>query len=142
MALNHGSLFISIIFTLGILTGSGWADNADLQLLKRQPVPIDDKDVVKAGETISIDKHQGVLRIAVAAMISPIDTYKYYIDLLNLIGEQMDRKIIFIQKKTYSEINALLENGKLDLGFICSGPYVIAKKKIRARDSGGPGLSW
>ena len=131
MALNHGALFLSFFFTIGILTGFGWADNTDLQSLKRKPVPINDKDVVKAGETISIDKHQGALRIAVAAMISPKDTYKYYIDLLNLIGEQMDRKVIFIQKKTYSEINDLLENDHLDLAFICSGPYIVAKRKYR-----------
>ena len=130
MAPNHRSLFCSIFFTIGILTSFGWADNADLQSLKRKPEPIDDKDVVKAGETISTDKHQGVLRIAVAAMISPKDTYKYYIDLLNLIGEQMDRKVIFIQKKTYLEINNLLENGHLDLAFICSGPYITAKRKF------------
>ena len=70
------------------------------------------------------------LRVAVAAMISPKDTFIYYRQLVDYIGRSLGRDIQFIQRKTYGEINELLGNGQIDLAFICSGPYVVGKKKF------------
>ena len=69
------------------------------------------------------------LKVAVAAMISPKDTFAYYRQLLDYIGRQLDRDVQFIQRKTYAEINELLGKGQIDLAFICSGPYVVGKEK-------------
>ena len=60
--------------------------------------------------------------VAVAAMISPKETFSYYRDLLDFIGAKMDRKVSLIQRKTYGEVNELFKNGQVDLAFICSGP--------------------
>lgn len=68
-------------------------------------------------------------KVAVAAMISPKDTFVYYRQLLDYIGQRLDRDVQFIQRKTYAEINKLLGKGQIDLAFICSGPYVAGKKK-------------
>ncbi len=67
--------------------------------------------------------------VAVAAMISPKETFGYYRQLLDYIGEKLGREVQFIQRKTYGEINGLLGNGQIDLAFICSGPYVVGKEK-------------
>ncbi|MGD9055841.1 MAG: phosphate/phosphite/phosphonate ABC transporter substrate-binding protein, partial [Desulfobacterales bacterium] len=69
-------------------------------------------------------------RMAVAAMISPKDTFIYYRQLLEYIGQNLGREVQFIQRKTYGEINELLGNGQIDLAFICSGPYVVGKEKF------------
>ncbi|MEE9495351.1 MAG: PhnD/SsuA/transferrin family substrate-binding protein, partial [Desulfobacterales bacterium] len=69
------------------------------------------------------------LRVAVAAMISPKDTFVYYRQLLDYIGSHLGRDVQLIQRKTYGEINELLGKGQIDLAFICSGPYVNGKKK-------------
>jgi len=66
--------------------------------------------------------------VAVAAMISPKETFGYYRQLLDYIGEQLGREVQFIQRKTYSEINELLGIGQIDLAFICSGPYAAGKE--------------
>jgi phosphonate transport system substrate-binding protein len=68
-------------------------------------------------------------RVAVAAMISPKETFVYYRQLLDYIGGNLGRNVQFIQRKTYGEINELLGKGQIDLAFICSGPYVVGKEK-------------
>ena len=69
------------------------------------------------------------LKVAVAAIISPKETFIYYRQLLDYIGKKLGREIQFIQRKTYGEINELLAKGQIDLAFVCSGPYVEGKEK-------------
>ena len=64
------------------------------------------------------------LKIAISAMTSPKETFTYYKDLINYISEKIGARIEFAQRKTYKEINLLLENGQVDFAFICSGAYV------------------
>ncbi len=71
-----------------------------------------------------------VLRVAVAAMISPKNTKKYYNDLLRLIGKKMGMRTEFYQRKTYAEVNDLLERKEIDTAFVCAGPYVTGKDKF------------
>lgn len=86
-------------------------------------------------KTIAVERpesgisHKGILNVAVAAMISPKETFSYYQDLLDFIGVKMDRKVSLIQRKTYEEVNELFKNGQVDLAFICSGPYAVEKEK-------------
>jgi phosphonate transport system substrate-binding protein len=69
------------------------------------------------------------LKVAVAAMISPKETFSYYRQLLDYIGDNIDQEVQLIQRKTYGEVNELLAKGKIDLAFICSGPYAAGKDK-------------
>lgn len=69
------------------------------------------------------------LKVAVGAMISPKETFTYYRQLMEYIGSRLGRKVQLIQRKTYGEINELLGKGRIDIAFICSGPYVTGKEK-------------
>lgn len=69
------------------------------------------------------------LKVGVSAIISPIETFKSYQKLLNYVSQKIGKKIQLIQRKTYKEINNLLEAGELDFAFICSGAYVDLKEK-------------
>ena len=94
-----------------------------------------DPAVVDFSKTVIVDRPQSSipesehLKVAVAAIISPKETFVYYRQLLGYIGLKMGREIQFIQRKTYGEINELLAKGQIDLAFICSGPYVVGKEK-------------
>jgi len=66
--------------------------------------------------------------VAVAAMISPKETFIYYQELLEYISKKIDYHLQLIQRKTYGEINELLSKGEIDLAFICSGPYATRKE--------------
>jgi len=91
--------------------------------------------VVDFSKTVSVDRPKdhtleySPLRVSVAAMISPKETFVYYRQLLNYIGDRLDRKVQLVQRKTYTEINELLGKGLIDMAFICSGPYAAWKEK-------------
>ena len=93
-----------------------------------------DAVVVDFTKTIAVDRpasqitEAATFTVAVAAMISPKETFGYYRQMLDYIGERLGREVQFIQRKTYSEINELLGLGQIDLAFICSGPYAAGKE--------------
>lgn len=62
--------------------------------------------------------------IAIASMTSPKETYSYYNDLVNYISKKSGQPIFIKQKKSYEEVNLLLENADVDFAFICSGAFV------------------
>jgi len=70
------------------------------------------------------------LKVAIAAMISPEITKKYYEDLLRVLGDRMGMRVVFIQRRTYAEVNALVEDRGVDFAFVCSGPYVSGRGKF------------
>ncbi len=69
------------------------------------------------------------LKVAVGAMISPKETFVYYRRLLDYMAGKLGRDIELVQRKTYEEVSELIRNGRIDLAFICSGPYATGKKK-------------
>lgn len=70
------------------------------------------------------------VKIAIAAVISPKETAVYYDEMMRYVGAKLGRPIELIQKKTYDEVNAMIEKRELDLAFVCSGPYVSGHKKF------------
>ena len=119
---NRTKLIIAgVIFVIGIFVyGCGKGSDA---------VVVDFKKTIAVEQPGKQQSEDPYLKVAVAAMISPKDTFAYYRQLLDYIGHQLDRDVQFIQRKTYAEINELLGKGQIDLAFICSGPYVVGKEK-------------
>ena len=109
-----------ILLTVGIVSGCGRDSDA---------VVVDFNKTVAVGRPIRSEPKSIQLKVAVAAMISPKETFAYYRQLLDYIGQKLGREMQFIQRKTYVEINQLLARGQIDLAFICSGPYVVGKEK-------------
>ncbi len=64
------------------------------------------------------------LKVAIGAMTSPKETLTYYKDFINYISEKLGIRIEFTQRKTYDEVNLLIENEQVDFAFLCSGAYV------------------
>jgi phosphonate transport system substrate-binding protein len=88
-----------------------------------QPVVVDFDQVIKADKAHSRTSETPPLKVAVAAMISPKETFSAYGRLLDYIGHKTGRETEFIQRKTYQEISELLGKGGVDIAFVCSGPY-------------------
>jgi phosphonate transport system substrate-binding protein len=127
---NRFRLSVIALFVSAMLSSPVFAGDDNMKELKKEPVKIDFNEVVKGNGAQSKREYRFALKIAVAAMISPKYTYKYYVELLNLIGERMGQQVIFIQKKTYSQVNGMLKRKELDLAFVCSGPYVSGKENF------------
>ncbi len=64
------------------------------------------------------------IRIAVGGMITPKEGFGYYKQFLDYIGEKLGRGVDFVDRENYAEINALVRSGKVDVAFVCGGPYV------------------
>ncbi|MEK7405550.1 MAG: phosphate/phosphite/phosphonate ABC transporter substrate-binding protein [Acidobacteriota bacterium] len=72
------------------------------------------------------------LRIAVAGMVSPVETLRSYQGLIDYLGRKIGAPVGMKQRKTYQEVNELLEKGELDAAFLCSGGYVHGGKTLRS----------
>jgi len=68
--------------------------------------------------------HVRPVRFAVGGMITPKEGMGYYRDFLRYLQEKIGRKVEYVDREGYAEINDMLRNGQLDAAFVCSGPYV------------------
>ena len=111
-----------LIFALSLLAGllvTGCTSTAsasvihldDLQPLPDQPAA----DVVP-------------LRIAIAAVISPQGTADSYAPLLDYLERTLNRPVELVQRRTYAEVNDLVESGYVDVAFVCTSAYVAGHR--------------
>jgi len=121
--LKHACLIHRVLafgLVLMISSCSGDSDRTAVDFSKTVPV-------ARPGERASPTPP---LRVAVAAMISPKETFDLYRQLLAYLGGKLGKDLEFVQRKTYAEIDELLKKGEIDLAFICSGPYVAGREKF------------
>jgi len=86
---------------------------------------IDFGDSVRVSENAPKgSQSSGELRIAVASITSPRETFRYYQDMFRYISAKTGMKVTMIQRKTYGEINDLTATNQIDIAFICSGGYI------------------
>jgi phosphonate transport system substrate-binding protein len=98
---------------MGIIGCERKEESIKISLEKREPLVVDQKDT-KDNE----------LRIAVGGMVTPREGYAYYRQLLDYIEEKMGVHIKFVDREDYAQINMLIKEGKVDVAFVCGGPYV------------------
>jgi phosphonate transport system substrate-binding protein len=70
------------------------------------------------------------VKIGVSSMTTPVDAVKYYQDVINYIGEQIKQPVQMVHRRTYDEMDALLEKGEIKIAFICSAPYVKNRERF------------
>ena len=81
------------------------------------------------GEAALPAKGQKVpLRVAVAPVISPRESFKLYAALLDYVSRKIERPVDFIQRRTYGEINELVRYGHADVAFVCDYAYVEGER--------------
>lgn len=90
---------------------------------------VDFSDRVSAGA--GAEQNGGAsLKIALAAVVSPRETAVFYDEMMKYVGEKLGMPVAVVQRKTYREVNDLLEAREIDAAFVCSGPYVEGKRKF------------
>ncbi len=70
------------------------------------------------------------VRIGVASMITPVDTVKYFQEIIDYIGEQIGQPVQMVHRRTYEEMDTMLERGEVNVAFICSASYVMDHDKF------------
>jgi phosphate/phosphite/phosphonate ABC transporter binding protein len=116
------NVLVLIAITAAAIASSGCVEDASTRT-------VDFSNTIHVARPDTGSGTQKPLRVAVAAMVSPRETFVYYRQLLDYLGRQLGRKVQLIQRKTYLEVNELLGSGRIDMAFICSGPYVTGKNK-------------
>src|SRR3972149_4337258 len=114
-------VFLLVFFILSELAFSNFS-------LTRDAISIDftntsDEAGVIASNSTSVDSEK-TIKIAISAIVSPDETLKYYQEMLDYISSRIDIKVKLVQRKTYQEVNDLLQQNKVDAAFICSRAYV------------------
>ncbi|MDX9897091.1 phosphate/phosphite/phosphonate ABC transporter substrate-binding protein [Desulfofustis limnaeus] len=70
------------------------------------------------------------LRAGVASMITPVSTVRYYQQIIDYLGEKLGVPAEMVHRTTYDEIDLMLEQGQVDVAFICSLSYVLDNEKF------------
>lgn len=76
--------------------------------------------------------NQKPVKIGVVSMITPVDTVKYYQEIIDYIADKIGMPVELVYRKSYDAMDRLLEKGEVDAAFICSAPYVEDKRKFGA----------
>lgn len=97
---------------------------------KVDAIPIDVNNTYKANYSYDRDE---VFRLAVSSVISPVETVKGYQPLIEYMEQKLGKRVELVQRKTYREVNDLIEAGEIDLGFICTLSYVEAERQFGAK---------
>lgn len=64
------------------------------------------------------------IRIGVASITTPLESVKYYQDIVAYLSEKLDVPVEMVHRRTYDEMDRMLEKDEVDAAFICSAPYV------------------
>ncbi|HHY26308.1 MAG TPA: phosphate/phosphite/phosphonate ABC transporter substrate-binding protein [Desulfitobacterium dehalogenans] len=117
------------LLQLGILTSAsvGWWD---FKPKKNQPQI--NLSILNAPPQKQEHDSNELLRIAVASVITPMENVDLYGDLLNLLGERVGMQAQMVQRENYSDTNHLIENGDVQVAFICSGALLGRDKAEQA----------
>ncbi len=118
-------VFLCLFFLGSVLLLTGCEDR---DALEKDAAVVDFEKVLPETDRKVEGEAREQLRIAVGAMVSPRETYSQYRELFAYVSRRLDRELVFVQRKTYAQINDLFRKGRLDLAFICSGPYALGQE--------------
>jgi len=96
--------------------------------LPNDSIDISLKDMEHVDNNRKQEEKSNTLRVAFSSITSPKESIIYYSDLLKYIENELGMKVEVIQRKTYQEVNDLIEAGKVDLAFICTYAYTLGTK--------------
>ncbi len=104
--------FMLIALSILLAACAAPASTPSVNLSDLQPLPV------------RADRGITPLRVAVAAVISPKGTVESYQPLLDYLARALGRPVELVQRRTYAEVNDLIEAGAVDVGFVCTSAYV------------------
>ncbi|HAJ34870.1 MAG TPA: phosphate/phosphite/phosphonate ABC transporter substrate-binding protein [Chloroflexi bacterium] len=113
-------LLLSLLITT-LLAGCGGVQSAPLpfvDLSVRTPLP-----QIAPAELMH-------LRIGIAAILSPQGTVTSYSKLADYLAEKLGRPVDLLQRRTYAELNDMVEASQVELAFICTNAYVVGNEQF------------
>jgi len=68
--------------------------------------------------------------VAVSSILSLKETLTVYQPLLNYLETKLNTPVVLLQRRTYKEVNDLIEHSQTDMAFVCSGGYVAGSQSL------------
>lgn len=68
------------------------------------------------------------LRLSIGSIITPEQGYVYYRQLVDYLSNRLDLTITVVDPGNYGKLNTMLQDGEVDVAFVCSGPYVEGRE--------------
>jgi phosphonate transport system substrate-binding protein len=90
---------------------------------KEKPLKVSLTRMEKPSSVSPVQQPQGI-KIAVSGIISPVETFSLYKQLLDYMSRQLAMPVQFVQRSTYQEVNNLMRDNEIEAAFVCSGAYV------------------
>jgi phosphonate transport system substrate-binding protein len=115
---------IGLLGILLVAAISYWGQADQAQPIKRISLQPSD------GNSLWFPLHTDKVKIAVGAIISPAESLAFYEDIFQYIGQKLGRPVEMVQRKTYAEVNFLIKQGRIDVAFVCSRPYVEGNRQF------------
>src|SRR3990170_6874835 len=113
-------LLIAVVTSLAVLVLSACGGSGAQVDFSRHEQP--------AAPTVTTSASAGVLRLAIASVLSPVATSDLYGELADYLGDKLDRPVELVQGKTYAEINDLVKSGDVTLALVCTNPYLQGRE--------------
>lgn len=104
---------------VGVVSAACGAGSAEIDFSQRE------QPAVSSGPA---EPAAGVVRLAIASVVSPVPTSDLYEDLRSYLAAELDLQVELVQGKTYAETNDLVKSGDVTLALICTNPYLEGRE--------------
>jgi len=108
-------ILISLICVLCLLAGCAPEPVKSVRLDRVDPT---------VGNQEKLTTGQNQLRLAVSSVLSLQETLSTYQPLIEYLESKFGYPVVLLQRRTYQEVNDLLQQRKADVAFVCSGGYI------------------
>lgn len=71
-----------------------------------------------------VRENDTAVKVAIASVVSPKESYEYYDEMIQYISQMLGGPVKTVQRRSYQEINQLIQNNEIDVAFICGGAYI------------------
>jgi phosphonate transport system substrate-binding protein len=71
------------------------------------------------------------IRVVMSAAFVSETGIDVYSEMFRYLGKKLRRNVMFVSGFSYSTINLMLDEGKVDVGIICGLPYVMKRDKLQ-----------
>ncbi|UCG59406.1 MAG: phosphate/phosphite/phosphonate ABC transporter substrate-binding protein [Phycisphaerales bacterium] len=75
-----------------------------------------------------IEAEDAAFRFAVASMVSAEETWATYRKLVDYVATRIGDRASMVLRPSYSDVRILLEQGKVDVAFVCTGTYIACSQ--------------
>lgn len=122
-------MFAGLVFLS--ITLLGYSNDRDSLLsMPRQPIDLTEPDYDVSEQRPPTSSQDGLIRVAIAPVISPEKSLEIYSDFVDYLGEKLGRESEFLQRRSYAEVNDLVRFNQCDLALVCTYAYIRGSREF------------